>query len=79
MVRPEDGVAEKLQALVGGQPAVLVGVAAVGQRQGQQLVGQVDAERVEQGSPGSTLTPRSVLARQEHGGQLGPPRVDLSW
>ena len=44
----EHGVAEELEPLVGGQAAVLVGVAAVGQREGQQIVGQVDAERLEQ-------------------------------
>ena len=45
----QHGVAEKLQALVGRQPAVLVGIAAVGQRQLEQLIGQLDPERVEQG------------------------------
>ena len=38
----EHGVAEELEALVGGQPAVLVGIATVRQRDGQQFVGQVD-------------------------------------
>ena len=41
-------VAQELQPLVGGQPAVLVGVGAVGQRQGEQLVGDLDPERREQ-------------------------------
>src|SRR5215211_5174429 len=47
--QPEYGVPEELQALVGGQAAVFVGVAAVGQRYGQQFLWQVDAQRLEQG------------------------------
>src|ERR1700751_1661287 len=50
----EHRVAEELQALVGGKPTVLVGVAAVGQRQRQQLVGQLDAQRLGQGFARST-------------------------
>ena len=46
--QPEHRVAEELQALVGGQPAVLVGVAAVRERDGEQFVGQVDTQRLEQ-------------------------------
>jgi hypothetical protein len=41
------GVTEELQALVGGQAPVLIGVAAMGQRQRQQIIGQVDLERGE--------------------------------
>ncbi|BCP27428.1 hypothetical protein MINTM025_37840 [Mycobacterium intracellulare] len=47
----QHGVAEKLQPLVGRQPAVFVGVAAVRQRQGQQFVGQLNPEGVEQSLP----------------------------
>ena len=46
--QPEHRVAQKLQPLVGRQPAVLVGVAAVRQRHGEQLVGQLDPEGLEQ-------------------------------
>ena len=61
--QPEHRVAEELQPLVGGQPAVLVGVAAVRQRDGEQFIGQVHAQRLEQrravrrhdGPPGSSV------------------------
>ena len=73
--QPEHGVAEELQPLVGGQPAVLVGVAAVRQRDGQQFIGQVDAQRLEQRRASvTTLTCRS---RRRDAGELGPARVDL--
>src|SRR4029077_913087 len=49
--QPEHRVAEEHQALVGGQPAVLGGVDAVRQRDGEQVVGQVDTECLEQGCP----------------------------
>jgi len=45
----QHGVAQELEPLVGGQPAVLVGVAAVHEREAEQLVTQLDAERREQG------------------------------
>ena len=44
----QDGVAEELQALVGRQAAVLVGVRAMGQRALEQLGVDVDAERLEE-------------------------------
>ena len=47
----EHGVAEELEPLVGRQTARLIGVAAMGQGEGQQIVGQVDAERLEQRGP----------------------------
>ena len=60
--QPQHRIAEELQPLVGRQPAVLVGVAAVRQRQGEQLVGQLDTERLEQRCrDASPLTSRAVL------------------
>lgn len=41
---PEDGIAEELETFVGGQSAVLVGVRAVGERQGQEFCVQRHAE-----------------------------------
>src|SRR5215212_1282127 len=46
--QPEYGVSEEFQALIGRQTAVFVGVAAVGQRDGQQFLWQIDAQRIEQ-------------------------------
>ena len=53
-------VAEELQPLVGRQPAVLVGVGAVGQRQREQLLLEPDAERGQQRLPvdGGLRVPR---------------------
>ncbi len=44
----EHRVPEELQAFVGGQPAVLVGEAAMRERHGEQLVRQIDTQRFEQ-------------------------------
>ena len=44
----EHRIAQELQALVGGQATVLVGEAAMGERDGEQFVRQVDTERFEQ-------------------------------
>src|SRR6202021_1011566 len=44
----QHGVTQKLQAFIGRQAAVFVGVAAVSQRQRQQLVGQIDLQGVKQ-------------------------------
>jgi hypothetical protein len=45
----EHRVAEELQALVGGQPAVLVRVRAVRERQGEELLGDLHTQRREKG------------------------------
>ena len=82
--QPEHGVAEELEPLVGGQATVLVGVAAVCQRDGQQFVGQVDAERLRAAasgrpSPRTSGGLRRLLAVRfggQHRGQLRPARVD---
>jgi hypothetical protein len=58
-------VAEELQPLVGGQPAVLVGVGTVGQRQGEQLVGELDAEGGQQRRP---IDDRPARATSRYGG-----------
>ena len=58
----EHRVAEQFQALVGRQATVLVGVAAVGQGQCQQVVGEVCAERLDE-----------VLARHDGVPPSGPP------
>lgn len=49
--QPEHRVAQELQPLVGRQPAVLIGVAAMGQRQRDKFLRQLDAHRVEQRLP----------------------------
>ena len=64
----EHRVAQELQALVGGQAAVLVRVRAVGQREPEQVVGQLDAEGVAQPddaapAPGCS-SPTAVLTAQ---------------
>ena len=48
---PQHRVAQELQALVGGQSTVLVGVRAVGEREGQQLLVQLDPECGQQRRP----------------------------
>lgn len=45
----EHRVAEELQPLVGGQSAVLVRVRAVGERQGEELLGDLHTQRREKG------------------------------
>ena len=61
----EHRVAEELQALVGRQPAVLVGEGPVGQRQPEQAVGQLDAEGVAQ--PASGPLGVRLPTRRTHG------------
>ena len=74
--QPEHRIAEKLEALVGRKSAMLVGVAAVGQCQCEQLIGQLDAECHDQRF---TLTRSRALRRlvREHAGDFGPPRIHL--
>ena len=62
--QPEHRVAEELQPLVGRQPAVLVGVAAVRQRHGEQLVGQLDPQGLSSASR-SPVTCRPVSSIEE--------------
>jgi hypothetical protein len=66
----QHGVAQELQALVGGQTAVLVRERPVGQRQRQQLVAQVDAEGREQ-RPAIRHRPGRSVGHRRSRGQAG--------
>ena len=74
--QPEHRIAEELEPLVGRKPAVLVGIAAVGQRQGEQFIGQLDAECRDQRFARIAHGPLGRLVGK-HAGQFGPPRIDL--
>src|SRR3954466_8264869 len=74
----EHRVAQELQTLVGRQSAVLVGVGPGGERQPEQVAGQLDAQGVEQprGGPlGVRPAGRPHPVRTCHGGTTGGGKV----